>query len=129
VFEFLGHGGFVVGDGAAAPGAHVTFWGAQWVPNNPVSGGSAPASFKGFADTTSTTPPACGGTFSGGPGNSASYAGALPSYMGVLVADSVAKHGNGIAGHIAHIVVVHTDAGYSNNPGHAGTGTEVTVFC
>jgi PKD repeat protein len=129
VFEFLGHGGFVIGDGAAASAAHVTFWGAQWVPNNPVSGGPAPASFKGFADTTSTTPPACGGTFSAGPGNSANYAGALPSYMGVLVADSVAKHGNAIGGHIAHIVVVHTDAGYSNNPGHAGTGTEVTVFC
>jgi PKD repeat protein len=129
VFEFLDHGGFVIGDGSAAPGAPVTFWGAQWASKNALSGGPASPSFKGFADATSSTPATCGGTFSAGPGNSASFAGPLPSFMGVLVADSVSKHGSGIGGHIAHIVVVHTDPGYSNNPGHAGTGTEVAVFC
>src|SRR5262249_32730927 len=30
VFQFLDHGGFVIGDQNAAPGAPVTFWGAQW---------------------------------------------------------------------------------------------------
>jgi hypothetical protein len=49
--------------------------------------------------------------------------------MGVIVADSVTKHGSTISGNIAHIVVVQTNPGYAPNPGHAGTGTEVAVFC
>jgi PKD repeat protein len=129
VFEFLDHGGFVVGDQSSAPGAPVTFWGAQWSKHNSLSGGGAPASFKGFAETPSSTPPACGGSFDTGPGNSASFGGPLPSYMGVIVAGSVTKHGSTISGNVAHIVVVQTNPGYAPNPGHAGTGTEVAVFC
>ncbi len=129
VFEFLGNGGFVVGNQSAVPGASVTFWGAQWAKQNSLSGGGAPNSFKGFGETTSSAPPACGGTFTTGPGNSANFDGQLPSYMGVLVASSVAKNGSSISGDIQHIVVVHTNAGYASNPGHAGTGTEVAVFC
>jgi hypothetical protein len=30
---------------------------------------------------------------------------------------------------IPEIVIVRTDAGYDSNPGHAGTGTVVAVFC
>ncbi len=41
-----------------ATGTAVFFWGAQWTQNNPLSGGAAPSSFKGFED--STTRPACG---------------------------------------------------------------------
>jgi adenine specific DNA methylase Mod len=44
-------------------------------------------------------------------------------------ASSVTKHGSSIAGDIQHIVVVHTNSGDASNPGHAGTGTEVAVFC
>ena len=129
VFEFVDHGGFVVGDQSAVPGAPVTFWGAQWSKHNSLSGGGAPASFKGFGETTSNVPPLCGGSFTTGPGNSASFGGELPAFMGVIVASSVAKHGSTISGNIAHIVVVQTNPGYAPNPGHAGTGTEVAVFC
>ena len=48
VFGFgTGGGAFVVGD-RTATGA-VTFWGAQWSKRNVLSGGAAPAAFKGFA--------------------------------------------------------------------------------
>src|SRR5207245_10880832 len=41
-------GNFVIGDGNSAVGTHVTFWGAQWAKLNTLSGGDAPAAFKGF---------------------------------------------------------------------------------
>lgn len=41
----------MIGDQNAAVGSTVTFWGAQWWLDNPLSTGLAPASFKGFADT------------------------------------------------------------------------------
>jgi len=126
VFQFLDHGGFVIGDQNATPGAPVTFWGAQWAKDNSLSGGGASNSFKGFGDTSSPAPPVCGGTFTGGPGNSASFSGPLPSFMGVLVSSSITKRGSGISG---NIVVVKTNPGYASNPGHAGTGTVISVFC
>jgi PKD repeat protein len=129
VFQFLSHGGFVVGDSSAVPGAPVTFWGAHWSAKNSLTGGPAPASFKGFGETTNTAPPTCGGSFTAGPGNSSPFAGQLPSYMGVFVASSVTKTGSSVAGNVAQIVVVKTDPGYAPNPGHAGTGTVVAVLC
>ena len=53
-------GSFVIGDGNAAVGQKVTFWGAQWSKLNTLSGGSAPASFKGFENMPATLP-SCGG--------------------------------------------------------------------
>jgi von Willebrand factor type A domain/Bacterial Ig-like domain (group 3) len=128
-FEFLAHGSFVIGDGNAANGTSVTFWGAQWWKANTLSGGSAPASFKGFAASTSSSPPACGQTWTTGPGNSSDPPSSVPSYMGVIVSSSVGKSGSTISGDTASIVVVHTDAGYADNPGHAGTGTVVAKVC
>ena len=61
--------GFVIGDLDAVVGNHVTFWGAQWSRLNHLSGGSAPASFKGFANSPSPNPPACGGTWQSRPGD------------------------------------------------------------
>ena len=55
--------------------------------------------------------------------------GDVPSYMGVVVASSVTKSGSNIDGVWGRIVVVKTDPGYAGNPGHAGTGTIVAVFC
>ena len=55
--------GFAIGDLDAVVGNHVMFWGAQWWKNNHLSGGRAPASFKGFANCTNPNPPACGGTW------------------------------------------------------------------
>jgi hypothetical protein len=34
-----------------------------------------------------------------------------------------------ISGNAVEIVVVQTNAGYKNDPGHAGTGTVVAVVC
>jgi hypothetical protein len=127
IFAFLARGAFVIGDGSAA-GA-VTFWGAQWATLNALSAGPAPPSFKGFAETLSTTPPACGGTWTTGPGNSSGPPDSLPSFMGVLVASEVSKSGATISGDIVRIVVVQTDFGYAPNPGHAGTGTVVAEVC
>ncbi len=123
-----GGGSFVIGDGNSAVGTAVTFWGAQWWKLNTLSGGAAPASFKGFA--TNPAAPACNIDWSTDPGNSAPPpAGPLPAYMAVIVTSSSSKSGSQISGNTPHIVVVQTDAGYDSNPGHAGTGTVVAQLC
>jgi Bacterial Ig-like domain (group 3) len=129
VFAFLDHGTFAVGDGNATTGTAVTFWGARWAALNTLSGGGAPASFKGFGDQTSTTPPACGGTYKARPGNSGKPPDSVPSFMAVAVSSQVKKSGSNISGNIIHIVIVQTDAGYQSNPGHPGTGKIVAQFC
>ena len=122
-----GTGSFVIGDGNAATGTAVTFWGAQWAKLNKVSGGAAPDAFKGYAAQGTRT---CNGAWTTGPGNSTSPpAGALPAYMAVLVTSAVGKSGSAISGTATHIVVVKTDGGYKNDPGHAGTGTVVATVC
>ena len=120
-------GAFVVGDRSAT--GSVTFWGAQWWKANTLSGGSAPASFKGWSGGSSA--PACGVPWSTRPGNSPPPpAGPLPSYMLVVVSSAVAQSGSNISGTVAGFVIVKTDAGYDASPGHAGTGTVVaTISC
>src|SRR5271166_5359799 len=77
-------GSFVIGDGNAAVGSSVTFWGAQWWKDNSLSGGLAPASFKGFADSASE-PPACGETWTSRPGDSSQPPpGPLPELIDVI---------------------------------------------
>lgn len=49
--------------------------------------------------------------------------------MAVIVASKVTKHGSKITGDTFHIVIVKTSAGYSPNPGHAGTGSVVSQVC
>jgi hypothetical protein len=127
VFAFLERGSFTVGDGTSS--GSVTFWGAHWSAVNVLSGGPAPASFKGFADSLSSTPPTCGGTWTARPGNSSDPPGSVPSFMAVIVASSVDKSGSTISGDIDRIVVVETDPGYGPNPGHAGTGTVIAEAC
>ncbi len=129
LFAFLASGAFVVGDQSAQMGAKVTFWSAQWSALNHLSGGSAPASFKGFAANLSAEPPKCGITWTTGPGNSSKPPAVVPAYMGILVSSKVTKSGSKISGDAKSIVVVKTDPGYAPNPGHAGTGTIVAVFC
>jgi hypothetical protein len=88
-----------------------------------MSGGSGPASFKGFA-TTMTPAAACGGTWTSTGGSSSNPpAGPLPAYMGVVVSSSVDKSGSTITGNITRIVIVKTD------PSGNGTGTVVAVLC
>jgi hypothetical protein len=123
-----GGGAFVIGDRDSATGSAVTFWGAQWAQLNSLSGGAAPASFKGYALHPGV--PACGVTWSTDPGNSAAPpAGPLPRYMAVIVTSSAAKSGSAISGNTAHIVIVKTNPGYAPDPGHAGTGTVVSQVC
>jgi hypothetical protein len=129
LFAFLTSGAFAVGDQSAQMGAKVTFWGAKWSQDNNLSGGPAPASFKGFASTLSVEPPKCGLTWTTGPGASSNPPASVPAYMGVLASTKVTKSGPTISGEAKSIVVVKTDPGYAPNPGHAGTGTVVAVFC
>jgi hypothetical protein len=122
-------GNFVIGDQQAVVGAHVTFWGAQWWKLNSLSGGAAPAAFKGFANTI-VAPSGCGGAWSTDPGNSSDPpAGPLPHFIDVLVSSTVTKSGRIISGDTTEVVSVATDPGYAGNPGHAGTGTVVSVIC
>jgi probable HAF family extracellular repeat protein len=120
---------FVIGDGNAVVGNHVTFWGAQWAKANSLSGGSAPASFKGFVKSTSTNPPACGGTWQGTSGNRSKPPRTVPSYITVMVASSATKSRSTISGNIVNTATIKTDPGYGPNPGHAGTGRVVAVGC
>jgi len=129
IFAFLAQGAFVVGDKSAQPGAGVTFWGAKWVSDNKLSGGTAPASFKGFAENVSSEPPACGTSWTSQPGNSSNPPDKVPAYMGVIVSPSVTKSGSTLSGTVAGIVVVKTQSGYAGNPGHAGTGDIVAQVC
>lgn len=127
-FAFLASGSFVIGNGSFTPGTTVNYWGAQWAKHNSLSGGRAPRSFKGFADSTSP-PPACLADWSTDPGNSSDPPDAVPEFMAVIVSSSIDKSGSTISGDTVHIVVVHTNPGYAPNPGHAGTGTVVAVIC
>src|SRR5207237_359320 len=122
-------GNFVIGDENAVVGNHVTFWGAHWASANSLSGGTAPHSFKGFANSTDPNPAACGGTWSSGTGNNSQPPSTLPPFITVIAASSITQSGGSITGNIAMLVVVHTDPGYQPNPGHAGTGTVVAVTC
>jgi len=129
IFSFPSRGFFVIGDQNSATGATVTFWSASWSTLNSLTGGPAPASFKGFATNASTSPPSCGGTWTARPGNSGKPPQSLPSFMGVLVSSKVSKSGSSISGDIPRIVVVKTNHGYAPNPGHPGAGTVITTFC
>ena len=123
-----GGGSFVIGNNNSANGTSVTFWAARWSKLNSLSGGSAPASFKGFAETPAT--PTCGAGWSADPGNSTPPpAGPLPAFMGVIVASSASKSDSTVSGNTVHIVVVHTIPGYQGNPGHPGEGTVVAQVC
>ena len=121
--------GFVIGDTNATIGTPVTFWGAQWWMANSLSGGLAPAAFKGFASTPETSP-ACGTNWSTGPGNSSGPPpGPLPELIEVTVASHITMSGPTISGDTQEVVVVNTNPGYAPDPGHAGTGTVVEVVC
>jgi hypothetical protein len=130
VFAYATNSGgwFVIGDLNAAVGTHVTFWDAQWDNLNAISDGTVPASFKGFVNLVSTSQPGSGSTWSTTGGNSSSPPSTVPTYMAVLVSSHIAKAGSTISGNVTMLVIVKTDAGYSSNPGHPGTGTIVAVI-
>jgi hypothetical protein len=86
-------------------------------------------SFKGYAATTTPETPACGGTWTTGPGGSPNPPATVPDYIIVLVASSVTKSGSAISGDIIEMVIVRTDPGYGPDPGQTGTGTVTAVVC
>ena len=118
---FLEHGAFVIGDDGAQVNATVTWWSPSWAKANILSGGAAPASFKGFAATLVPTPPKVGGTWSTGPGGSPKPPKTVPTYMAVIVTSSVTQDGSSISGDIVRIVLV------KNGPTY-GTGTIVAIL-
>jgi hypothetical protein len=128
VYAFAGTGSFVIGDKNAILGNSVMFWGAQWEKNNSLTGPMANASFKGFANWSSTNPPAAGGSWRTDPGNSSNPPASIPAYMGVIVASTDVKNGSTISGNSVKIVVVKTNVGYAANPGNAGTGTIIAIL-
>ena len=126
LFAFLANGAFVIGD-LNATGA-VTFWSSSWSILNAMTDGAAPAAFKGFAAQTGA-PPSCGNDWTTTPGASSKPPDAVPSYMAVLVASSIAKSGATISGNTPAVVIVKTDPGYNPAPGHVGTGTVEASLC
>jgi hypothetical protein len=129
VYENLSSGAFVIGDNNASLGSPVNFWGARWAAGNSLSGGLAPSSFKGFAESLGVTPATCGSTWSTDTGNSSGPPAAVPSYVAVLVTSSVSQSGSVVSGTVSEIVVVSTDPGYLNDPGDQGFGTVVAILC
>jgi hypothetical protein len=122
-------GNFVIGDGNAVVGNHVTFWSARWADFNSLSGGAAPSGFSGFTSSTSPNPAICGGAWTSNPGNSSGPPASVPSLVTVIVTSSITKSGPTISGNIPTMAILLTDPGYSPSPGHTGTGTVLTVFC
>ena len=121
-------GQFVVGDLVPiTPDSEVYFWGSQWRQNNPISGGIAPAAFKGFQDSPEL--PTCGDTWSSRPGNSTPPPPTVPAILDVIVSSEITKHGPVISGNIVKIIRIETLPGYQGNPGHPGRGTVVSVVC
>jgi hypothetical protein len=141
VFGYQAAGGaFALGDKAVAgatSGTTLTWWGSQWSALNPLSGGAAPTSFKGFAQkfasgTTAVTDPVCGGTWTTVTGNSPMPPASVPAYMAVVVPSKITQSGTAtvkISGTIAKIVIVKTNSGYQPDPSHPGTGIVVATLC
>jgi PKD repeat protein len=111
---------FVIGDTTAA--GTVTFWSPQWRLLNGLSGGAAPANFKGFAAAAA---PACGGTWTASSGFDHAPA-EVPAWVAVIVATTVRKDGSTISGNTARILVIHTDA---YDPAVLGRGTIAATAC
>jgi hypothetical protein len=138
VFGYQAAGGaFALGDkavAAATANTTLTWWGSQWATLNPLSGGAAPTSFKGFAQkflsgTTAVTDPVCGGTWTTLTGSTSMPPASVPAYMAVVVPSKVTQSGSTLSGTIAKIVIVKTNAGYQPDPSHPGTGTVVATLC
>jgi hypothetical protein len=136
VFAFpTATGAFVIGD-LADPlpivGDSVTWWSSQWAQLNPMSGGPAPASMKGFAgfeDNPLGTPRTCGSSWTTDTGNATPPPASVPEFMGVLVSSTITQSGSVITGNIKQVVVVHNNPGYAPDPGHTGSGTIVAIVC
>jgi len=128
IYGSLSSGAFAIGDGNGAIGTSVTFWGPQWSATNVLSGGPAPASFKGFANSPASM--TCGSNWTTQPANSAAPPdGPLPAFMSVILTSASSQTNSLITGNAVHMVVVQTNADYAPAVGHAGTGLVVAQIC
>ena len=119
-------GTFVIGDQNVQVGSQVTFWGAQWWWDSPLSTELAPASFKGFAvDATAT----CGQDWTTDPGNSSHPPATVGDVIPVIVSSQITKSGPVISGDATEVALVQVDPGYAGDPGHPGTGTVIGFEC
>lgn len=116
VYGGSGSGSFVIGDRSTT--GTVTYASSQWSPRNALSGGGAPASFKGYADGGA---PACGAQLTARPGNRTPAD--VPAYLAVAVTNGLAKAGPAISGAVTKVVVVRAD------PKARGTGSVVATIC
>jgi len=131
LFQYTQGGSFVLGDATVGPigsaiGKSVTFWADTWPQLNTLSGGPAPASFKGFEDSPAL--PVAGVPWSTNPGNSVPPPATVPSYTAMIVASHVTKSGSVISGDDLHVVIVRVNPGYGPQPSTHGTGTIVAVL-
>jgi hypothetical protein len=122
-------GMFVIGDTSATTQSTVLFWGAKWWKRNVLSGGTAPAAFKGFANSANPATAQCGEKWKTRPGNSSFPPLSVSGDVPMIVSTHITKSGPVISGDINEIVLVHVNSGYGPNPGHPGTGTIVGVVC
>jgi DNA-binding beta-propeller fold protein YncE len=123
----LVRGAFAIGNNNATVGGSVTFYEPnEWSKLNSLSGGSAPASFGGFAES-SASPPTCGETWTTKSGTSSTPPATVPEFMEVVVASKITKSGSTISGNAPEVVVVRTSPGYS--PTKKGTGKVVAIVC
>ena len=122
-------GMFVVGDTSAKTDRTVLLWGAQWWKRNVLSGGTAPASFKGFANSANPATARCGETWTTRPGDSSFPPLTVSGDVPMIVSTHTAQNGPVISGDINEIVLVRVNSGYGPDPGHPGTGTIVGVVC
>jgi hypothetical protein len=126
---YLERGAFVIGDLEVASGASVTFWGPGWSNENGLSGGTAPSGFKGFAESPSSTPPQCGGSWSDATGSSGDPPSTIPAQMAVVVSSEITTANGQLHGDIVQIVLVRVDPGYGTGVGQGGTGQIIEVIC
>jgi uncharacterized delta-60 repeat protein len=122
-------GRFVIGDRNAVVGQRVIFWGAQWAKSNSLSGGAAPAKFKGYATFPDTNPPACGGAWTHQSRDDDQRPTNLPAQVQAIVASSITDKGAAITGNIISTAIIQPDPGYDGNPGRPTTGTVLSIHC
>jgi hypothetical protein len=125
----LARGSFVIGDENVVIGRAVTFWSSRWWKLNSLSAGPAPASFKGFANGTISSPPRCGQAWTTRPGNGSDPPPTVPEFIYAVASSSVTKAGSSISGNAEQVVVVKTNTDYSRDSGRAVTGTVVARVC
>jgi hypothetical protein len=53
----------------------------------------------------------------------------VPATIRVIVASAITKSGSVISGNVVKTAVIKVDPGYAGNPGHAGTGTILSLGC